>query len=176
MLMRVGAKRHLQRQTGLAHRAACGMRLLERRPWPLPFVGLLRITVKTHLHRPNRKPSKPLGRVRVEALAVGFDLEVYAGRTERLGHREEMWNDQRLAAAQHHIGNAAAHDVVGNAQRLARVELVIEFLPRCRLGTAMQAREIAVARQLPRDEKRRAEAIDAVHCGRFRRHVIRPPS
>ena len=62
-------------------------------------------------------------------------------------------------------GTPLPGDLVGYAQRLVCVELVVELLPRRRFGTAMQAAEIAIPRQLPGDEQRRAELIDPVRSG-----------
>jgi hypothetical protein len=47
------------------------------------------------------------------------------------------------------------------AERLVARELVGEALAGRRIGAAVQAREVAVARELPGDEERRREAVDA---------------
>src|SRR4029453_9398745 len=93
----------------------------------------------------------------IEGLTVCFDLELDSGTPERFGDLEEMRDDEWLAPAEDHVGDRIPGDLVGHAQRFACVELVGQPLAGRRVGTAMQAAEIAISRQLPRDEQRRAQ-------------------
>ena len=101
-------ERDLERQPGRAHRAARRVRLGERRRPAAGARRLLGVAVEADLHRADRQPREALGDRRVEALAVGLDLELHPGAPERFGELEEMRHDQRLAAAQHHVGHVVA--------------------------------------------------------------------
>ena len=121
-------ERDLQRHPGGAHRAAGGVRGRQRSADPLARVGRLGVAVEADLHRADRQAREPFCHGLVEALAVGLDLEPDPGAAELLGEREEMRDDQRLAAAQHHVGHAQADDLVGDAHGLVGVELVGQAL------------------------------------------------
>ena len=86
--------------------------------------------------------------------------------TEITGDRNPLHYDEGLAAAKHHVRHPGTRDFADDTQCLARIEFVLEPLSRRRFGAAVQACEIAVPRQLPRDEKRSAQLIDTVHPGR----------
>ena len=98
-LVDVDARRResdLERQAGGAHRAAGGVRLGERAARALAPVDLLRVAVEAHLDRADRQPREPLGDRRVEALAVGLDLELR--RPPRPASRRSRRNAARRAA------------------------------------------------------------------------------
>src|SRR5215470_11210284 len=145
--------------------AAGGMGLGERGAEPLLRIDVLRVAVEAHLDRADRQTGEPGGDVRVEALAVGLDLERHAGAPESLCHGEEVRHDQRLTAAEHHVGHTVADDIGDEPHRLGFVELVPQLFPGCGLGAAMKAAEVAIAGELPRHEERRPQAIDEVHTG-----------
>ena len=168
-------KRDFQRQAGLPHRAARRMRLRERGARALALVHVLRVAIEAHLHRSHRQTREAGRDLPVEALTVGFDLEPDARVAQRLGEREEMGHDKRLTAAQHDVRNRVANDILGKGHCFIGVQLVRQPLSGRRLGAAMQAAEVAVARDLPRDEQRRLETVDAVHHGNRRQPCSRMP-
>jgi hypothetical protein len=169
-------ERDLERQARGADGAARGVRLGERAAGPLLRVRRLGVAVEAHLDRADRQARQALQRRVVEPLAVGLDLELDAAAAERLGDVEEVRHDERLAAAEHRVGHLARDDVRRDAQRFARVELVAQRLARRRPGAAMHAREVAVARELPRDEQRRAERVDPVRRRAHRHAADRMPT
>src|SRR5262249_3346509 len=148
-----------------ARRGAGGVGVGEGGAEPLLRIDVLRVAIEAHLDRADRQTGEPGGDARVEALAVGLDLEPHAGAPEGLGHGEEVRHDQRLTAAEHHVGHAVADDIGDEPHRLGFVELVPQLFPGCGLGAAMKAAEVAIAGELPRHEERRLQAIDEVHTG-----------
>src|SRR5450432_3977681 len=68
----------LQRQTRCPRGAACSMRLGQRCTRALALVDVLRVAVEAYLYRPNRQARESFGDRGIEALAIGFDLELHA--------------------------------------------------------------------------------------------------
>ncbi|HYM47485.1 MAG TPA: hypothetical protein VES91_03320 [Burkholderiaceae bacterium] len=108
------------------------------------------------------------GNRRVKSLAVGFDFELNAGFPERLGDSEKVRNDERFAAAEHDVGDFVPHDLARDFKRLVCIEFSGQPLSGRRLGAAVKAREIAVARELPCDEQRRPKTVDAIRHWMYR--------
>src|SRR5690242_1047425 len=154
----------LEGQSRVVRRSAGGVRSRERRPGSLALVDLLRVAVEAHLNRTDRQGGEASGGGGIEALTIGLDLELNPGASQGFGQGEEVGYDHRLAAAEHHVRYALRGDIPGESDRLGRVELVGQPLAGRRVGAAMQAREVAVARELPADQERSGELVDAVHA------------
>jgi hypothetical protein len=88
-------------------------------------------------------------------VAVGFDLEYGAARAHALDHREEMRMQHRLATRERQVRHVVVHELVDDGEHPRGVELVAEGLARTALLDAVQAGEVALVRDLPRDVERR---------------------
>ena len=120
-----GRKRDFERQVRFPGGAAGCVGPGQRAPRPLALIDLLGVAVEAHLDRSYRKTGEAARDFAVEALAIGFDLELHAALPERLGQGKEVRDDQRLAAAEHHVGDVAGDDVAGQAPiASSTVELV----------------------------------------------------
>jgi hypothetical protein len=97
-------------------------------------------------------------------LAVGLYFELDAGRSQRYCDGEKMRDEQGFAAAQHHVRDIVADQLLRHGHGFVRVELVGQALAGGRLRAAMQAGQVAVARQLPGDEQRGPQLVDTPHA------------
>ena len=162
-------KGDFEREPCLARGAASGMRFLQGPSGTLAFVDFLGIAVETDLYGPDRQPGEARGDAGIETLAIGLDLETHARRAQRFGKRQEMRHHQRLAAAQHHVRNLVAGDIGRDPHGLLDVQFIGQALAGSRIGAAMQASKVAIARDLPGNEQRRPQAVDPVRHQYFTR-------
>ena len=109
----------------------------------------------------------------VEVVAVGLDLELAAARADVLDHVEEARMDHRLAAREREVGDLVVHQLLEDAEDLLVVELVVKRLAGPAFLDAVQAREVALVGDLPRDVERRAE-VARLGGGRRRRRTRGP--
>ena len=159
---------HLERHTGVAHGAACGVHLGERPARPLALIDVLTVGVEADLYRSYRQAREPRGDLGVEALAVRLDLELHARGAELLGERQEMRDDQRLSAAEHDVGHVVANDLVCDLHRAGASSSSGKRFPGAE--SVQQCRQQrSQSRVICQDTKqRRLQRIDAVHGGKPR--------
>ena len=128
-----------QRQARGMHGAAGRVSLFQNPPYPLAAVHLGSVGVEAHLHRAHRQRGESVRHGGVDALAIGFNLELHTSSPKDLGDGEEMRHDQWLASTQHDVRYVTANDFVRHADRGRCIELVREFLTGSRVGAAVQA-------------------------------------
>jgi hypothetical protein len=135
--------------------------------------------VEAHLHRFDAKLLHPRAVLGRQIMAVGFDLELGAARAHVLDHLEELRMEHRLAARKGQVRHLVVHELVEHGKDLRRVELVRKGLARPALLDAMQAGEVALVGDLPRNVERRGQILGLGRCrrrngrlgGRTRRHL-----
>src|SRR5215468_1154341 len=85
--------------------------------------------------------------------------ELGTARAHALDHREEMRMQHRLASRERQVRDVVVQELVDDGEHSGGVELVAEGLARTALLDAVQAGEIALVRDLPRDVERRAQVL-----------------
>ena len=115
--------------------------------------------VEAHLHRLHAQVLQARAVLRREVVAVGLDLELAAARGDALDHLEEVRVQHRLAAGEREVRDLVVHQLVDHAEDLVAAELVRERLARPALLDAVQAGEVALVGDLPRDVERRGEVF-----------------
>ena len=84
-------------------------------------------------------------------------LSCAAARADVFDHLEEVRMDHRLAARERQVRDLVVHQLFEHSEDLLAAQLVLERLAGAAFLDAMQAREIALVGDLPRDVERRAQ-------------------
>ena len=147
------------------------MGFCKRRTRTLARINLLRIGIETDLNGADRQARQALNQRFIQTLAVGFDFQHHAGAAEIFRDVDEVIDDQRLAAAQHDIGNVGFNDFRGKCHGLRRRHFIRQRTARRRIRATMHACQIAIPRQLPGHKKRRAQIIDPVHAATYQASI-----
>ena len=172
-LVRIERRRRevdLQRNLRRAQVAQALDRLVEAAAHAHPLERRRRRAVEAHLHGLDAELPHPRAIRGGEIVAIGLDLELRAARAHALDHVEEPRVQHRLAAREGQVRDLVVHQLVDDGEHLLGAELVGERLARTALLDAVEAREVALVRDLPRDIERRGQVL---RLGR-RREACRP--
>src|SRR5262245_51109331 len=94
-------------------------------------------------------------------MAVGLDLELPVALADVFHHLEKQRVDHGFAARERDVGNFAIHRLGEEAEYLVLVQFIVERLARPAFLDAVEAREVALVRDLPGDVERRTEITRA---------------
>jgi hypothetical protein len=102
----------------------------------------------------------PVGAVRVDAAAVGLELDGDAARDESLEDAPGVVDAERLAAAEGDVGDAGVGDRLGEDERFAGAQLVTPRPVGAGLLATRETTRAAAIGQLPGEKKGRCVLID----------------
>jgi len=127
--------------------------------------------VDRDLHAVDGELGKPFGAGRVDAAAVGLELDGDAARGEPLEDAPGVVDAERFTAAERDVGDAGSGDRVGERERLARAQLVAPCPVGPGLLAAGDAARAAAIGQLPGEKKGRCVLIDGAPPDRDRGRI-----
>src|SRR4029079_5709573 len=129
---------------------------------PHAVEGFARCSVDAELHRLHTETSKPLAVGGRQIVYVGLDLELRVACADVLDHFEEMRMEHRLTARERQIRHLERQKLIEDPEQRGFVELAAKSLAGAAFLDAMQAREIALVRDLPCDVERCREIFGSL--------------
>jgi hypothetical protein len=127
--------------------------------------------VDRDLHAVDSQLDEAIGGRRVDAAAVGLELEGDVAIGEPLEDVPRMRRAERLAAAEGDVGDAGLGDRGGEIERFARRQLVAPGAVRTGFLAAREAPRAAAVGQLPGKKKGRFVVIDGAPRGWVRNRL-----